>query len=99
LGRKYLPELQGPAPDGLIGNINAALGEQVLDIAETQRKAEIQPDRKLDDFGRKPMAAIAELFHSFRLSSVIERTSLFLCDNAVRRIEKCANFGHIPRAQ
>jgi hypothetical protein len=26
---EYLPELQGPAPDGFVGNINGALGEQI----------------------------------------------------------------------
>jgi len=59
------------------------LCDNALDIAEAQRKPEIQPDRKLDDFRRKPMAPIAGLFHSFKLSTVMEKGSQFLCDNAV----------------
>jgi hypothetical protein len=32
-------ELQRPAPYRLIGDINAALGEQILDVAIAERKA------------------------------------------------------------
>nr|WP_321361558.1 hypothetical protein [uncultured Hyphomonas sp.] len=33
-------------------NINAPLVEQVFDITQRQRKADLHHDRKLDDFGR-----------------------------------------------
>jgi hypothetical protein len=39
------------AADGFIGDIDATLGQQILDIPKAQRKSEIQPDGKLDDLG------------------------------------------------
>jgi hypothetical protein len=48
--------------------IEPALGEQFLDVAVAQRKAEIEPDRVLDDLGRKTMAAIAERSHAATLT-------------------------------
>ena len=45
------PELQRPAPDGFVGDLDTAFGEQILDIAVAQREAEIQPDGVLDDLG------------------------------------------------
>ena len=57
------PEMVHPAPDRLIGNNNPAFGQQILDVAEAQRKPEIDPDRVLDDFGRKAIAAITDFGH------------------------------------
>jgi hypothetical protein len=45
-------------PDSLIGNANPAFSQQISDVAEAQREAVIKPDRVLDDFGRKAIAAI-----------------------------------------
>jgi hypothetical protein len=36
----------------------------VFDVAEAQREPEIEPDRVLDDFGRKAIAAIADFDHA-----------------------------------
>ena len=47
-----------PAADGFIGNIDATLGQQILDIPKAQRKSEIQPDGILDDLGWKAVAVI-----------------------------------------
>ena len=47
------PEMIDPAPDGLIGDDNAAFGQQIFDVAEAEREAKIKPDRVLDDFGGK----------------------------------------------
>ena len=47
-----------PAADGFIGNIDATLGQQVLDIPKAQRKSEMQPDGILDDLGWKAVALI-----------------------------------------
>ena len=47
-----------PAADGFIGDIDATLGQQILDIPKTQRKSEIQPDGILDDLGWKAVAVI-----------------------------------------
>jgi hypothetical protein len=42
---------------------NAAFGKQVLDVAIAQCEPQVEPDRLLDDFGREPVAAIADLGH------------------------------------
>jgi hypothetical protein len=38
------PELQDPAPHGLVGDIQSALGEQILDITETESETNIKPN-------------------------------------------------------
>jgi hypothetical protein len=38
-----------------------AFRQQIFDVAEAQREPNIEPDRVLDDFGRKAIAAIADL--------------------------------------
>jgi hypothetical protein len=50
------PELQKPAPDRLIRNVDATLGQQFLDIAKRQRETSIQPDCVLDDCRGKAMS-------------------------------------------
>jgi hypothetical protein len=57
--RDHRPEMVHPAPDGLIGDHDPAFRQQIFDVAETQREPNIEPDRVLDDFGRKEVAAIA----------------------------------------
>jgi hypothetical protein len=37
----------------LVGDINPAFGQQLLDIAVAQGEANIKPDRVLDDLGRE----------------------------------------------
>jgi hypothetical protein len=49
-------EFQHPSPDGLVGDLDAALGEQLLDIPEAQGEAEIEPHGVPDDGGREPVA-------------------------------------------
>jgi hypothetical protein len=66
--RNRRAELQHPTPHRFIGDIEPALGEQFLHVAVAQRKAEIEPDRVLDDLGRKTMAAIAEWSHAATLT-------------------------------
>jgi hypothetical protein len=53
-----------PAPDGLIGDHDPAFCQQIFDVAEAQREPNIEPDRVLDDFGRKAIATIADLSSS-----------------------------------
>ena len=36
------PELQDPAPDGLVGGLDAALGQEFLHIAVAEREPEIE---------------------------------------------------------
>src|SRR5262249_9761945 len=54
------PELYHPAPHRFIGDLDPALGKEVLDVAVAQGEAEAEPDRVLDDLGREAMAAVAE---------------------------------------
>src|SRR4051812_42060153 len=49
------PELEHPAPDRLIGHVQPALGQEDFDVAEAERKPEIEPDRVPDDLGRETM--------------------------------------------
>ena len=60
-------EGEDPTPDALVRDGDAALGQQVLDIAEAQCEAQIQPDRALDDFAREAVAGIGEHGHATRL--------------------------------
>jgi hypothetical protein len=47
------PELQHPSPDRFIGDIQPALGQQILDIAEAESEAKVQPHPIPDDVGRE----------------------------------------------
>ena len=61
--RNHRTEMVPPSPDRLVGDSNAALRQQILDVAEAQREPEIEPDRLLDDLGRKPVAGVADFGH------------------------------------
>jgi hypothetical protein len=52
LARNDRAELQGPAADRLVGNIDATLGEHILDVTVAQSEAEVEPDGLLDDDAR-----------------------------------------------
>jgi hypothetical protein len=56
-GSEYRPELQHPSPDRLVGEVQPELGEQILDIAEAQGEAKIQPHRVSDDVRRELVAS------------------------------------------
>ena len=47
-----------PLPNRLIRDGDAALSEEVLDVAEAQAESVIQPHRVTDDLGRESIAAI-----------------------------------------
>jgi hypothetical protein len=47
------PELQHPSPYRFIGDIQPALGQQILDIAEAESEAKVQPHRMSDDVRRE----------------------------------------------
>ena len=40
------PELVGPASDRFIGDVDAAFGEQIFDVAQAQSEPIIEPDSK-----------------------------------------------------
>jgi hypothetical protein len=47
--RDRRPEAREPRPHRLVGDDDAALGEQLLDVAQAQREPGVQPHRVLDD--------------------------------------------------
>src|SRR5436305_1446968 len=63
---------------GFIGNLQAPLGQKLLDVAVAQGKPEIKPDRVLDDYRRKAMSAVGELIHAGSLHRLRPR----FCDIA-----------------
>src|SRR5271169_4749109 len=79
-------ELQHPAADRFIGNIEPTLGKEILHVAVARGEAKIEPDRVLDNRRRKAVAAIGEQGHARMLSyppfsrspvSVTMRRSIF----------------------
>jgi hypothetical protein len=62
--RQEPTEFQHPAPDRFIGQVEPALGKELLDITVTERKAEIEPNRMADDLGREAVAAVGERDHA-----------------------------------
>ena len=50
-------ELQHPSSNRFIGDVQPALGEQILDIAEAQGEAKVQPHRVSDDVRRELVAS------------------------------------------
>ena len=51
------PEFQYPSPHGFVGDIQSALGEQILDVAITERETHINPNGVPDNRGRKVVAS------------------------------------------
>src|SRR3954471_24122072 len=54
-----LAELARPLPHGLIAHLDAASREDLIHVAQAQRKAEVEPDRVADDLGREAIAGVA----------------------------------------
>src|SRR5215831_14321578 len=48
----------------------APLGEELLDVSITQREAQVEPDRMLDDHRRKAVAAVGDFSHRTSLPVV-----------------------------
>src|SRR5262245_12507867 len=57
-------EFQHPAPHRFVGDVETSLGQQFLNVAVAQGKAQIEPDRVLDDLGGEAMAPVAEQGHA-----------------------------------
>ena len=47
-----------PAPDAFVGDLDAALCEEILNVAIAEREAKIHPDGALDDVGGKAIATV-----------------------------------------
>jgi hypothetical protein len=58
-GSVFRPELFTPAANGLIGHLDAALGQEILDVSETQRESVVEPHCVADDLRWEPMPAVA----------------------------------------
>src|SRR3954462_11807469 len=56
---EVLAELQRPLPHTLVADNDAARGQHLLDHAQAEREAKIQPDRVADDLSGKAMPGIA----------------------------------------
>jgi hypothetical protein len=52
------PELRDPAAHRLVRHLDTALGEQFLDVAEAQGKAQVEPNCVRDHFAREPVAVV-----------------------------------------
>ena len=83
------PDLRGehraepvpPEPYRLVADIDTALEQQVLDLAQRQRVPDIHHHREANDFGRT--IEIAEgIFHPLRLGSITRRLKPLYSDNA-----------------
>ena len=51
-------EAQAPRADALVADHDTARGQDQLDFPQAQAEAVIQPDRLIDDFGRKAEATV-----------------------------------------
>jgi len=67
------PEFQNPAPHRFIGNLQAALGQEILNVAVAQCEPEVQPNCVLDNRGREAVPAIGELIHAESLPHQVAR--------------------------
>src|SRR5450631_4175161 len=76
--------MNDPAPDRLVGDDNPPFGQQILDVAEAQREAIIEPDRALDDFRREAVASVTDFGHSGRLRARARTQQGAGCDKALR---------------
>src|SRR5258708_24960095 len=56
----HRPEVVYPAPNGLVGDCNAALCQQVLYVAHAQGETEVEPDRLLSDLGLQTGASVSD---------------------------------------
>ena len=52
-------DLAQPLPNRFVRHDDAAFGQQILDVAEAQAKAVVEPDCVTDDLGRKAMPKVA----------------------------------------
>jgi hypothetical protein len=52
-------ELPTPLPDGLVGDDDSSLRQELLNVSEAQAEAVVQPDGVTDDLRRKSVSAVA----------------------------------------
>ena len=69
----------------------APLGEELLDVPITQREAQVEPDRMLDDHRRKAVAAVRDFSHRTSLPVVTASGLSGYPDKAARTNESTAH--------
>jgi hypothetical protein len=74
-------ELLTPLPNRFIGYDDAALGEKIFDIPETQAEAMISPHRIADDLGREPIAGVTKAItlHGTSVSGFVRKLTMPFC--------------------
>jgi hypothetical protein len=63
VGRDQWAELNHPAPDRLAADLDAALGEQLLDVPDAEREPEVELHRISDHVRREPVALERDPLH------------------------------------
>ena len=58
-------EMVHPTANGLIGDNNSTLREQIRDVAQAQGEAKVEPDRLPNDVGREAVTVVADLSMDF----------------------------------
>ena len=91
VGGDQRPEMVHPTPDGFVRDGNAALRQQIFDIAQTQGKSKVEPDRLLNDLGPKTVASVVIVFILLATGPPEESQLAERSDNALRRLERPAN--------
>ena len=64
-----------PTP-GLVGNVNSALSQQILDISEAQREPAVEPDSVLDDRRHTGMVFVTDRVHPRGLQTGLTKCKL-----------------------
>ena len=59
--RKQRTELVAPQSNRFVAHIDAALSEQVFDVAVTETEPMVEPDSMLNDHGRKSVSLVCRL--------------------------------------
>ena len=62
------PEAGDPDADRLVRDADAPLGQELLDVAQAEGEAQVEPDRVLDDGRREAEAAVEGRLHALPLS-------------------------------
>ncbi len=78
------PKVVDPAAYRLIGDRDAAFGEQILCISKAQGETKVEPYRLLDGLRRKPVTTVADFRNSLGYRPVSESASRKRRDNAMR---------------
>ena len=79
-------EMIHPAANGLVGDQNPALSQQVFHIAKAERESKVQLDSLLNDLRREAVAGIADFRHARglpRIQSASKRPAVTMAARAI----------------